>query len=285
MYALITVNKVRRQEVEMKRQKSLIKKCKIGYPTLKILFLPFYILLLTLFLYSSVKFTTTMIKDKNEQNAFKKLSMIVSESAPSLEYDIFQDYNILPQYIPLVEMNTDFFGWISIEGTNIDYPVMYSPYKSDFYLNHAFDGSSSRSGVPFIDSRCSESGNYYIIYAHHMRNTTMFGMLPLYAEQSYYYQHPVICFDTLYEKRQYNIIAAFYSRVYGDDEKDVFRYYDYFDLSDKGEFDKYMDEVKKASIYDTGFAATYGDEILVLSTCNYHTTDGRFVVVAVRKQP
>ena len=65
----------------------------------------------------------------------------------------------------------------------------------------------------------------------------------------------------------------------------VFHYYDYFDLSDNGEFDKYMDEVKKASIYDTGFAATYGDEILVLSTCNYHTTDGRFVVVAVRKQP
>lgn len=267
----------------MKRSKTIIKKRKIRNPTLRMLFLPFYILLLTLFLYSSVKFTTTLLKDKNEQDAFKKLSMIVSKSESSTGYDMFQDYTILPQYIPLVEMNTDFFGWLSIEGTNIDYPVMYSPYKPDFYLDHAFDGSSSRSGVPFIDSRCPESGNYYIIYAHHMRNDTMFGTLPLYAEQSYYDQHPIICFDTLYEKRQYSIIAAFYSRVYGDDEKDVFRYYDYYDLSDKDEFDEYINEVKKAAIYDTGFNVTYGDEILVLSTCNYHTTDGRFVVVAARK--
>ena len=110
----------------------------------------------------------------------------------------------------------------------------------------------------------------------------MFGSLPDYANSSYWQEHPVIHFDTLYEQREYEVVAAFYSRLYGLSETDVFRYYDYKDLSDPLIFEEYMLQVKDAAIYDTGISAEYGDQILVLSTCNYHTDNGRFVVVARR---
>lgn len=186
----------------------------------------------------------------------------------------------LPQYAPLYEQNADFFGWISIEGTDIDYPVMYSPDRPEYYLKRAFDGSDSASGALFIDGNCPADGNYYLIYGHHMKNKTMFGQLPNYADYSFYEEHPVICFDTLYEQRKYQVVAAFYSRLYWQDETGVFRYYQYTDLTNEAVFKEYIEQVQTAAIYDTGYTATYGDELLTLSTCNYHTQDGRFVVVA-----
>ncbi|WP_205839684.1 class B sortase [Porcincola intestinalis] len=189
---------------------------------------------------------------------------------------------LLPQYAPLYEQNSDFFGWITIEGTDIDYPVMYSPDRPEYYLNRAFDGSYSGSGVPSIDGKCPPDGKYYLIYGHHMKNKTMFGSLPKYADKSYYEDHPIIRFDTLYEQREYQVIAAFYSRIYDKKDAGVFCYYEYTDLSDQEVFDEHIRQVKAAAIYDTGLSAEYGDELLALSTCNYHTQDGRFVVVAKR---
>ena len=193
-----------------------------------------------------------------------------------------KEQTVLPQYARLYEMNPDFFGWLSIEGTEIDFPVMYSPDRPEHYLNRAFDGSKSYGGVPFVDGRCSPDGNIYLIYGHHMRNKSIFGKLPLYAQQSYCEEHPIIRFDTRYEEREYQVIAAFYSRVYGQNETSVFRYYAYVDLSDEAVFDEYVACIRSAAIYDTGLTATYGDDLLALSTCNYHTRNGRFVVVARR---
>ncbi len=190
----------------------------------------------------------------------------------------------LPQYAHLYEQNADFFGWLSIDGTNIDYPVMYSPDRPEYYLNRAFDGSDSNSGSLFIDGACPADGNYYLIYGHHMRNKTMFGQLPMYADKSYYEEHQTIHFDTLYEQREYQVIAVFYSRIYEKNEAGVFRYYEYTDLSDQEVFDEFIRQVKTAAIYDTGLSAEYGDELIALSTCNYHTEDGRFVVVAKRSK-
>lgn len=67
----------------------------------------------------------------------------------------------LPQYAHLYEQNADFFGWITIEGTLIDYPVMYSPDRPEYYLKRAFDGTESASGSLFIDGECPADGNSY----------------------------------------------------------------------------------------------------------------------------
>lgn len=81
---------------------------------------------------------------------------------------------------------------------------------------------------------------------------------------------------------KYVVMAVFLSRIYDKEERGVFRYYEYFDLSEETVFSEYVRQVKAAALYDTGIDAEYGDELLVLSTCNYHTADGRFVVVAKR---
>ena len=119
-----------------------------------------------------------------------------------------------------------------------------------------------------------------LIYGHRMDNGSMFGELSAYARADYAAEHAVIHYDTLDQEREYQVMAAFYSQVYTDRDEDVFRYYQYSDLSDPAVFQEYVAQVKEAALYDTGVEASYGDRLLTLSTCSYHATDGRFVVVA-----
>lgn len=185
----------------------------------------------------------------------------------------------IPEYASIYNQNNDFYAWLSIDGTNINYPVMQTPDDPQYYLCHAFDKSNSTSGTPFIDGECTEDGGIYIVYGHHMSNGTMFASLSDYADKAYWKQHKTIHFDTLYEYGEYEVMAAFMSQIYTS-EQNGFRYYEYTDLSNKIMFDAYIDLIKESAIYDTGITAEYSDTLLVLSTCNYHTDDGRFVVVA-----
>ncbi len=184
----------------------------------------------------------------------------------------------LSPYLPLKEENEDFFGWLSIEGTKIDYPVMYTPDDPEYYLHRAFDRSASKSGVPFLDAACSDEGGVYLIYGHNMKNGTMFASLFSYAKKTFWQEHPSIRFDTLAEEGTYAVLAAFYTKVYAESETG-FRFYQ-TDLSDEKLFYEYIEDIKSQALYDTGISAEYGDQILVLATCSYHTDHGRFVVVA-----
>ena len=115
-----------------------------------------------------------------------------------------------------------------------------------------------------------------------MINGSMFGSLPKYEDYDYYTQHKTIKFDTLNSIGDYEIFAVFRSQVY-DAGDDVFKYYEFKNLDDQGTFDYYVSNVKALSLYDTGITPTYGDKLIALSTCNYHTSDGRFVVVGRKK--
>lgn len=179
----------------------------------------------------------------------------------------------------LYAQNNDFFGWLKIDGTVIDYPVMFTPNDPEKYLHMDFEGNYSESGELFMDAECDPQGYHYLIYGHHMFNGTMFGSLPKYEDEDYFNEHRKLRFDTLYEKGEYEIFAVFYSKVY-DDSEDVFKYYNCANLNDEGTYNYYVQNVKAMSIYDTGVTPQYGEKIVTLSTCNYHTDDGRFVVAA-----
>ena len=187
---------------------------------------------------------------------------------------------MLPQYASLYAQNPDLFGWIEIQDTKVNYPVMYTPEDPEVYLHKAFDGSKSASGVPFLDGGCYLDCGNYIVYGHNMKNGTMFASILSYAKEDYWREHPVIRFDTLYDTGTYEVVAALYSRVYATDEQGVFRYYNYRDLSDPEVFEEYVAQVRDAALYDTGLEVTYGDQLLTLSTCEYSAKNGRFVVVA-----
>lgn len=191
---------------------------------------------------------------------------------------------VLKCYKKLYHKNDDIVGWIKVKGTQIDYPVMQTKSDPEYYLHRGFEKQQDANGLPFLDAVCDvdDAKNNLMIYGHHMRSGLMFAHLVDYDSEEYYRRHPVIEFDTLYEKREYEVIAAFYSRVYKEDQK-TFKYYNWPGHLSKKQFDNYVDNIRKLSAYDTKKTAQYGQQLLTLVTCAYQTEDGRFVVVARRK--
>ena len=188
-------------------------------------------------------------------------------------------------YAGMKEENPDFAGYISVPGSYFGYPVMYTPYDPEKYLHKDLFGVQSDDGLPFIDARCNlepESDNI-IIYGHNMKDGSMFASLFAYQDKSYFEEHPVIRFDTENELREYEVMSVFYDRVYYEDEE-VFKFYNFIEGADEVEYDKAIKQYLKKSVYDTGITAEYGDKLVTLVTCAYHTENGRFVIVARRKE-
>jgi len=178
------------------------------------------------------------------------------------------------------EKNKKLIGWLKIDDTIIDYPVMQTS-DNKYYLEHNFNQEYDKNGSLFLDCSCSvyPRSTNLIIYGHHMKSGQMFGQLQKYAKESYYEKHKEIQFDTIYEKGTYEIMYVFRSQVYNEDDL-VFKYYQFINANSGTEFQSYMEEMKKLSLYDTGVTAGFGDSLLTLSTCDNSQKDGRFVVVA-----
>lgn len=187
---------------------------------------------------------------------------------------------VLDEYKNLLNKNKRLIGWVKIDDTNIDYPVMQTT-DNEYYLDHNLNQEYDKNGSIFMDKDCDvlKPSTNLILYGHHMKSGQMFGGLSLYSDQSYYEKHPCIQFDTIYEKGLYEIMYVFRSRVYSEDEI-VFKYYQFIDAQSEQEFDSYMNDMEGMSLYDTGVTAQYGDRLLTLSTCDYQEKNGRFVVVA-----
>lgn len=176
--------------------------------------------------------------------------------------------------------NTDMVGWIKIEGTTINYPVMQTIDNPNYYIKRNFYREYSNLGVPYIQENCDlETSNNIIIYGHHIKGGKMFGALESYKTQSFYTDHKVIQFDTLSESAEYEIIAVFRTVAYS---ASGFRYYDFVNAEDESSFDAYVNKCKELSFYDAGVTAEYGDRLITLSTCEYSSNNGRLVVVAKR---
>lgn len=188
--------------------------------------------------------------------------------------------DILPEYQTLYSLNKRLIGWVKIDDTYIDYPVLQT-VNNDYYLNHNFDQEEDKNGSIFLDKDCSiyPRSTNLILYGHHMRSGRMFGQLNKYSSEKFYKEHKYIQFDTIYEKGTYEVMYVFRSKIYEESEI-VFKYYQFTDAVSETEFESNMMQMADMSLYDTGISAEYGDELLTLSTCDYYTSDGRFVVVA-----
>lgn len=204
-----------------------------------------------LFLLSAVMVISYLGESRAQEAAFDELEELAAEAETSAAPSSTVDSDtgeagapaMLPGYAALYAENPDLFGWVQIPDTELSYPVMYTPDDPEYYLRRAFDGSESVSGVPFLDGDCPEDGGNYLIYGHHMSGGTMFALLPSYAKEDFYEEHPVIRFDTLFERGEYEAMAAFYSKAYSTGEQDVFRYYQYTDLRSPERFQEYVTQV------------------------------------------
>lgn len=193
-----------------------------------------------------------------------------------------QPREILPQFQDLAAQNPDLAGWLTVGGTRIDYPVMYSPDEPERYLHANFEKQYSFAGLPFIDAAGQVDSGNRVIYAHNMLDGSMFRGLFRYEQKNYWEKHPTFTFSTLYEEKEYEIMSVFYDKVYRKTDTN-FKFYQFFDTSDADHFARAMEHFQEKQLYDTGVTAQPGDKLITLVTCAYQTDNGRFVVVAREK--
>lgn len=175
----------------------------------------------------------------------------------------------------LYNINSDFIGWISIENTSLNYPVMQN---GDYYLRKNFYKNYSSYGTPYLAKQCNvKTSDNLIIYGHHIKNSQMFGVLENYKKENYYKNHSIVNFETIDENKNYKIFAVFKTVI---ESEQGFKYYAYIDLKDKNMYDSFVNKCKEISLYETNQTPIYGNKIITLSTCEYSTQNSRLVIVA-----
>lgn len=220
---------------------------------------------------------------QNEQTeAFEEIAEKVEQAqedeSQAPEIPLTEEESILPEYGELFLQNPDMVGWIKVEGTNINYPVMQTPSEPNFYLKHNFEKEYSDLGTPYVQEDCDiAASDNLVIYGHHIKGQKMFGALEEYKSQSFYEEHKTVQFDTLTQHNEYEVIAVFKTVAYSSEG---YRYYDFVNAKNEDEFNAYVGKCKELALYDTGVTAEYGDRLITLSTCEYSAQNGRLVVVA-----
>ena len=215
---------------------------------------------------------------------YESLAQIVDDTDTSTEVSTQLEEKepfILPEYEELYMQNKDMVGWIRINDTNINYPVMQSIDKPNFYLKHGFDKSYTDYGCPYVAESCdlSKPSDNIIVYGHHMKNGSMFSDLEKFKKKDFWEEHKTFNFNTLYAKQTYEIIAVFKTVVYTESSSE-FKYFQFSDAESPEHFNNYISKCMTKAIYETGVTAEYGDKLITLSTCEYSNTNGRLVLVA-----
>ena len=230
------------------------------------------VLLVTIFVTINMYLYKELNEERKQEIVFEELSNIVEET------EIKEENNKI-NIQKLYEENNDFVGWLKIEDTNINYPIMQTEIeRKDYYLKRNFYKEYSSLGTPYIAEYCNIlNSDNVIIYGHHITKNKMFGELENYKNKEFYENHKIINFNTIYGEINYEIISVFKTIVY---EEDTFKYYDFVKAENKEEYYNFINKCEELSLYETEKTARYGDKLLTLSTCEYSNKNGRLVIVA-----
>lgn len=243
---------------------------------MKKLIIVIYILLIGIMSISSY-FIYRNYKEEQKQEKFFEELVNIAENEINKISTAEEEINLNKLY----SMNNDIIGWLKINDTEINYPIMQTKKNPNYYLRKNFYKQYSYYGTPYLAESCDiETSDNLIIYGHHINNYKMFGELENYKNKKFYEEHKNIRLYTLKENREYEIIAVFKTIAYS---KAGFKYYKYINFSDEREFNSFYEKCKELSFYDTNSVGKYGDKFMTLSTCEYSKENGRLVVVAKEK--
>lgn len=270
----------------------------------KVLFTVILCLLFTIFLISAIVLISYFIQSKQSQATYNELAAIVDavrSTAPTEADDIAgsetvatppspfvevadptgNTISVLREYAPAYQLNSHMVGWLTIDGTNINYPVVQTPDSADYYLRRDFYGNRDTHGCIYAAEICdiNTPSDNITLYGHRMRDGTMFAELSNYSSKEFWQSYPLIRFDTLFEHHTYQIA---YVIVTESTVGKGFQYQNYTFFSDSAELQEFIDYCQALRLYDTGVELNYGDKLLTLSTCDYSLTNGRLVVIAKR---
>ena len=186
------------------------------------------------------------------------------------------------KYSELFKRYSDMCGWLKIDGTAVDYPVMKSDLEEgEYYLHRDVEGDYSFAGCLFCGVNCDPDSDIFIIYGHNMNNGSMFACLTDFGGESFVNGHRDILFDTQDERRVYRVFASFEAPAYTKDD-DVFKYYNCVGTLDESAYNTAVEYYRSRAYYWSGDPPAYPTQIMLLSTC--YTDKDRFVVAAYRVQ-
>lgn len=189
------------------------------------------------------------------------------------------EQKMLPEFEELYSQNSDIAGWITIPGTRIDYPIMHTPGRTDYYLKRNFYGDSTSRGSIYAREECDllRPSDNVTLYGHHMKDGSMFAGLMDYRSEAFWEEHRYVSVSSLRQRHTYEIFAVFTTTA---SVGKGFEYHTFVYAADENDYNDYVNQCKQLSLYDTGITPTYGEKLITLSTCEYSQSNGRLVVVA-----
>ena len=246
--------------------------------------LPLIILLVFILCASSYYLFSTLFKDKKENDEFKDLEQMIIENDIN-ENEKNQRENSDAINYSNIDLNTlkiqnkDLIGWIKIDNSNINYPVMQN---GNYYLRRNFYKNYSKLGTPYLADYCNiRTSDILTIFGHHINQGYMFADLIKYQNYDYYKSHKYIKFYTL---ENYETIENIYEVCFAFKiQADKYNYYSYTRFYDENDLKEYVENCKKLSLYNTEPKFDYGNHFITLSTCEYSQNNGRMIVIGVKK--
>lgn len=251
------------------------------------------IILSIIFILAGIVLLLIKFEDNKSQQDFSTIQSIAMQDSNTSNYsstivdnDGVEDVEFgeigigisLDNFNELYQLNNDFYSWILIPNTNINYPVMLSYNNPNFYLNRDFYKNYSSYGVPYIDERYNiESSNNLLIYGHSMQNSTMFSDITKYLSFDFFANNKTIQYTDLTGYTEYEIFSIFSISI-----NDEFDYNNYINM-DEIKFDEYIENVLIYNQYNTQIRPKFGDKLMTLSTCENTDDDRRLVLVAYKE--
>ena len=257
------------------------------------------VLLVVIFAISSYLFLKEFAENKKENDIYEDLQVIVQDEEKSTNeienIDILKNEtsnlstekqtgtikktNYKYNLENISKINSDVIGWIKIDGTKIDYPVMQN---GDFYLHRNIYKKYSSYGTPYLAEYCNlKTSDNLIIYGHHMNDNSMFAQLELYKNYNFYKNHKYIKFYTLENgqtvENTYKVALVFKTIAYSDNG---FKYYSYTNFYDEQELNLFVNNCRDLEFYNINAQINFEDKLITLSTCEYSQKNGRMVVIA-----
>ena len=233
------------------------------------------IILAGIFAFSAYKIYEIQSEYKQGEDTYSDIStdvvVEVNEPTASSETEAKSEIPVQINFTKLKNVNSDIIGWIYNAGTVINYPVVQGK-DNDYYLNHLITGKYNSSGTPFLDANIKSdfSEKHSIIYAHHMKNGSMFSSITNYKNSDYYNKHKNMYLMTPTKNYRLEVFSAYvtpadsdtYMRGFGENE----------------EYENYIKNITSKSIVNTGVVVAKEDRIVSLSTCSYEYENARFIV-------
>ena len=228
--------------------------------------------LLCVMAFSGYKLYSDIKESRESQQQFQQLEDILSD-----QLNKTTTLTAAEKYAPVYRENDHFIGWLAIDGTQLNYPVLQTKNNPEYYLRRDFTRKYNYHGVPFMDYKCTvnESDNL-IIYSHNMKDGSMFSAVEDYMKQDFFENHRYVKFDSMESYGLYEVVCIFKTDITTSD----FAYYDAVDFNTEEEFDSFINTAKDMAPYESGVNAAFGDKLLTLSTCEYTMENGRCVLIA-----